>query len=74
MAKANMICPFSGTICQECPIYRGRHYFLCYCERYRGCLPETLKNLPLAKAGSNGKFTMPKLPVPSKDPYIDQML
>jgi hypothetical protein len=74
MAKAKMICPFSGIICQECPTYRGRHYFLCYCKNYRGFLPEALKNLPLYKAGSNSKFTMPYLPVPSKDPYIDQML
>ena len=74
MAKAEMICPFSGTICKDCPVYRGRHYLLCYCEKYRGCLPEALKNLPLSKAGSNGNFTMPKLPTPTKDPYIDQML
>jgi len=74
MAKARMICPFSGTICKECSIYRGRHYFLCYCENYRGCLPEALKNLPLAKAGSNGKFTMPKLPNLIKDPYADEIL
>ena len=74
MAKAKMICPFSGTICKDCPIYRGRHYFLCYCEKYRGFLPEALKNLPLSKAGSNGKFTMPSLPTPTKDPYIDELL
>ncbi len=54
-----MICPFSGTMCKDCPIYRGRHYFLCYCEKYRGCLPEALKGLPMSKTGSNGKFEMP---------------
>ena len=54
-----MICPFSGTICKDCPVYRGRHYLLCYCEKYRGCLPEALKNLPLSKKSSNGKLEMP---------------
>lgn len=36
MAKAEMMCPFSGKPCKECPIYRGRHYYLCFSERYRG--------------------------------------
>jgi hypothetical protein len=74
MAKASMICPFSGALCKDCPIYRGRHYLLCYCEKYRGFLPEAIKDLPPIKAGSNGKFTMPSLPTPTKDPYIDEML
>ena len=47
---------------------------MCYCEKYRGCLPEALKNLPLSKKSSNGKFTMPKLPTLTKDPYINEML
>jgi hypothetical protein len=72
MAKARMICPFSGAMCKDCPVYRGRHYLLCYCEKYRGSLPEALKNLPLSK--SNGKFVMPSLPHLTKDPYIDEML
>ena len=38
MAKIGMICPFSGGLCKECPLYRGRHYFLCFCEKYRGHL------------------------------------
>lgn len=74
MAKARMICPFSRTMCKECPVYRGRHYLLCYCQKYRGALPEALKNLPLSKANSNGKFTMPSLPHLTKDPYIDELL
>ena len=36
MAKENMMCPFSGKLCRNCPIYRGRHYFLCFDEKYRG--------------------------------------
>ena len=43
MAKENMLCPFSKKLCQECPLYRGRHYYLCYCSDYRGHL-ETSKN------------------------------
>lgn len=30
MAKTKMICPFSGKQCRECPVYRGRHYYLCF--------------------------------------------
>jgi hypothetical protein len=36
MAKTSMICPFSRKLCVECELYRGRHYFLCFCEKYRG--------------------------------------
>jgi len=38
MAKEKMICPFSGELCKECPLYRGRHYYLCFSRDYRGCL------------------------------------
>ena len=40
MAKTKMICPFSGKPCKECPIYRGRHYFMCFNSSYRGHLNE----------------------------------
>lgn len=73
MAKVEMICPFSGAICKDCPVYRGRHYLLCFCEKYRGCLPEALKDMPMSKTGYNGKFTMPSLPTIAKDPYIDAL-
>ena len=43
MAKVNMLCPFSGKPCKECPIYRGRHYFLCFNNNYRGHLKESNK-------------------------------
>lgn len=74
MAKASMMCPFSGRLCQDCPVYRARHYFLCYCEKYRGCLPEAIKNLPMSKKGTNGKLEMPSLLTSKKDPYINEML
>jgi hypothetical protein len=31
-----MVCPFSGKLCRECALYRGRHYFLCFEKHYRG--------------------------------------
>jgi len=36
MAKEKMLCPFSDRLCRECPLYRGRHYYLCYHRAYRG--------------------------------------
>ena len=36
MAKTNMLCPFSKRLCSECPLYRGRHYYLSLCQKYRG--------------------------------------
>jgi len=40
MAKINMICPFSGKLCRECPQFRGRHYYLCFYTKYRGYIGE----------------------------------
>jgi hypothetical protein len=40
VAKKKMICPFSKGLCIECPQYRGRHYYLCFCTKYRGYLGE----------------------------------
>jgi hypothetical protein len=36
MAKIDMVCPFSNRLCSECPLYRGRHYYLSLCQKYRG--------------------------------------
>jgi hypothetical protein len=36
MAKKQMLCPFSKELCRECPLYKGRHYYLCFSSRYRG--------------------------------------
>ena len=38
MAKEKMLCPFNGQLCKECPLYRGRHYYLCFSKKYRGHL------------------------------------
>ncbi len=40
MAKIDMVCPFTQRLCDECPLYRGRHYYLCFCEKYRGYIGE----------------------------------
>jgi hypothetical protein len=41
MAKTNMLCPFSNKLCIDCETYRGRHYYLSLCEKYRGYLGTT---------------------------------
>jgi hypothetical protein len=41
LAKAKMICPFSGKLCKECSLYRGRHYLLCFKDQYRGFIKES---------------------------------
>jgi len=40
MAKIDMLCTFSHRLCDECPLYRGRHYYLCFNEKYRGYIGE----------------------------------
>lgn len=69
MAKNKMLCPFSNKLCRECPIYKGKHYYLCYRREYRGHL-ENSENRPeqgLAKAAINKseKFEMPPVLKPS---------
>jgi hypothetical protein len=41
MAKKKMLCPFSKKLCRECPLYKGRHYYLCFSSRYRGNLEDS---------------------------------
>jgi hypothetical protein len=41
MAKEDMLCPFSGKLCGECALYRGRHYYLCFSKKYRGHLEKS---------------------------------
>jgi hypothetical protein len=43
MAKTKMLCPFTDELCQECPMYRGRHYYLCFHAKYRGYLEKSGK-------------------------------
>ena len=66
MAKTKMICPFSGELCEECPLYRGRHYYLCFCERYRGHLNESAEAtetmaLPASWLNPRKNFEIPSI-------------
>jgi hypothetical protein len=45
MAKIEMVCPFTQRLCDECPLYRGRHYFLCFCKNYRGYIGKSRSNI-----------------------------
>ncbi len=66
MAKKRMLCPFSGKLCKECALYRGRHYYLCFCKEYRGYLDEpgeavAAAALPVPGASPEKKLEMPSL-------------
>jgi hypothetical protein len=77
MAKERMICPFSKRLCEECALYRGRHYYLCFCQKYRGYLGESGEDTredirPIPGARANGKFEIPlpsQLPTRAIDPF-----
>lgn len=76
MAKIRMICPFSNRLCEECALYRGRHYYLCFCQDYRGYLGnsgEFAKEAPPFPpgAGSNGTFEIPSIiSTSAMDPFV----
>jgi len=62
MAKEKMVCPISKTMCVDCSIYRGRHYYLCYSKGYQGSFLESglIDELKTeSKAGTDVKFGMP---------------
>ena len=67
MAKIDMLCPFSKKLCQECPLYRGRHYYLCFQTKYRGYLGEKEKDVDkkIRARKVNQKFEMPSQLPPS---------
>jgi hypothetical protein len=75
VAKEGVICPFSSRLCEECALYRGRHYYLCFCREYRGYLDTpgdvTREDFPpVPGARSNGKFSIPSvIPVSAIDPF-----
>jgi hypothetical protein len=76
VAKIQMVCPFSNKVCEECALYRGRHYYLCFCTKYRGHLgkpgEDTKANFPfLPGSGTSRKFEIPsKIPTSAIDPFI----
>jgi len=66
VAKDTMVCPFSGRLCEECAVYRGRHYYLCFVRNYRGYLGPPGGDLrgtvpPIPGARPNGKFEIPSM-------------
>jgi hypothetical protein len=77
MAKERMICPFSNELCKECALYRGKHYYLCFCQKYRGYLGESEEGTkeysrPVLGTRSNEKFEIPlpsQLPTRAIDPF-----
>ncbi len=44
MAKTDMLCPFTQRLCTECALYRGRHFYLGTCQRYRGYIGKPKAN------------------------------
>jgi hypothetical protein len=73
-----MMCPFSARVCEECAVYRGRHYYLCFCQEYRGYLGAPGKSSrhalpPVPGLGSNGQFEMPSvIRVRPLDPFVSE--
>ncbi|MCX5809492.1 MAG: hypothetical protein NTX36_09005 [Proteobacteria bacterium] len=62
MAKEKMVCPISKTMCVECSIYRGRHYYLCFSKGYHGSLLESglVDNLKMKpEEATDVKFGIP---------------
>jgi hypothetical protein len=77
MAKEIMKCPFSNRICEECAIYRGRHYFLCYAEKYRGHIDTQNKNRTnkAFKINTKPEFDIPLVvPKGAIDPFSNNNL
>ena len=72
MAKEKMICPFSNRLCEECALYRGRHYYLCFCEKYRGYIAEPHQNgrSDFSGGASQKEFEIPlRIPASAFDPF-----
>jgi hypothetical protein len=71
MAKIKMICPFSNKPCQECPLYRGRHYFLCFYTKYRGYVGDSHEKVEQRslRTDPNPTFEMPS-PLPPSPKWL----
>jgi hypothetical protein len=76
VAKEKMICPFSNELCKECALYRGKHYYLCFCQEYRGYLGESEEGTkehsrPVPGARWSGKFEIPStISTRAIDPFV----
>jgi hypothetical protein len=75
MAKERMICPFSKRLCEECALYRGKHYYLCFCQKYRGHIGESGEDTqespaPVPGVRANKGFEIPStIPASAIDPF-----
>jgi hypothetical protein len=38
VAKTKKLCPFSGSLCKDCSLYRAKHYYICFGGNDRGNL------------------------------------
>lgn len=73
MAKTKMLCPFSNELCRECAQYRGRHYYLCFCKKYRGALSHSNDVSP--KTRSEKRYVIPPIvPKGTKLLILDNLL
>jgi hypothetical protein len=61
VAKTKMICPFSKGMCVECSLYRGRHYYLCYCTTYRGYLGKSEGDAGQGSRTGSERFEVPRV-------------
>jgi hypothetical protein len=74
MAKIIMKCPFSEKICAECAIYRGRHYCLCFANKYRGHIDSPVNGNTATPfhIDPHPRFSIPLIiPDRSIDPFND---
>jgi YHS domain-containing protein len=68
VAKEDMICPFSGELCRECPVYRGRHYYLCFSKKYRGLLEKPGGYTRESSSGTSEAEYIRQFEIPSEMP------
>lgn len=68
MAKEDMMCPFSGKLCRECALYRGRHYYLCFSKKYRGHLEKPGREARGNNPGTAGSNPSKPVQVPAEMP------
>jgi hypothetical protein len=70
MAKEKVLCPFSNKLCEECSLYRGRHYYICYCHSYRGYLGSKNKSGKHPGKSKHNSFEMPDIKIKAMDPFL----
>jgi hypothetical protein len=56
MAKIAMACPFTHQVCMECPIFRGRHFYLCFAKALRGSEWEMTQYSVVEYRNSDGSY------------------